>query len=239
MNEITVDDVSVGYGQKAVARDLSATFAAARLTCLLGRNGVGKSTLLRTIAGLLPPLRGDVRIGAVSVSRATRREMARLVSIVQTRRPDVRGITVEQMVAMGRQPYTGLFGKLSAADIALVEEALGQVGITALRSRAVHTLSDGEMQKTMLAKALAQQTPVILLDEPTAFLDYPSKAELMRTLSRVCREAGRTALLSTHDVPQALECSHRVWLMAADGKLSTGTPEEIKKNGLLSRVFGM
>lgn len=213
MNEITVDDVSVGYGQKAVARDLSATFAAARLTCLLGRNGVGKSTLLRTIAGLLPPLRGDVRIGAVSVSRATRREMARLVSIVQTRRPDVRGITVEQMVAMGRQPYTGLFGKLSAADIALVEEALGQVGITALRSRAVHTLSDGEMQKTMLAKALAQQTPVILLDEPTAFLDYPSKQEVLQLLRTLAHEAGKTILLSTHEVELAERMADTLYVM--------------------------
>lgn len=203
MNEIVLSQLSIGYNRKVVAHDLTATFSASTLSCLLGRNGVGKSTLLRTISGYLKPAKNSVFIGKTDVSTASRQEMAHLVSIVQTQRPDVHGITVEEMVAMGRIPHTNLFGTLTENDRVIVRNSLRKINISKLSNRQVNTLSDGEMQKTMLAKALAQQTPVILLDEPTAFLDYPSKVEVLTLLRSLAHDEGKTIVLSTHEVELA------------------------------------
>lgn len=201
--EIVLTNLSVGYSHKAVATKLAATFAAGRLTCLLGRNGVGKSTLLKTIAGTLTPVAGSVTIGGIQTASLSRQERARTVSVVLTQRPDVRGITVAQMVAMGRQPYTNFLGKLQSADRDAMAEAIRLTAIGPLQERMVQTLSDGEWQKTMIAKALAQHTPVILLDEPTAFLDYPSKVEVLSLLGQLAHEQGKTIVLSTHEVELA------------------------------------
>lgn len=203
MFEVVLSHLSIGYGHKVVAEELSATFAEGTLTCLLGRNGVGKSTLLKTICGYLKPVKNGVFIGADDVTTLTKSALARRVSIVLTQRPDVRGITVSEMVAMGRQPYTNRFGTLTAEDRKIVDKALEDVGLQPLRDRHVDTLSDGEMQKAMIAKALAQQTPVILLDEPTAFLDYPSKVEVLTLLRRLAHEQRKTVILSTHEVDLA------------------------------------
>lgn len=232
MNGIEVTNLRMGYSQKTVAKGLTATFAAGQLSCLVGRNGVGKSTLLRTLAGTLPPLAGSVTVGGKTISGTTiggttiggnntrglsRQELARTVSVVLTQRPDVRGVTVEQLVAMGRQPYTNLWGTLRQTDREAVDEAIAQVGIAPLRTRMVHTLSDGEWQKAMLAKALAQHTPVILLDEPTAFLDYPSKVEAMTLLRSLAHDTGKTILLSTHELELAARLADAWWALDPDG----------------------
>lgn len=200
---IHIARLSIGYGQHVVGSGLEAGLAAGRLTCLVGRNGAGKSTLLKTLAGLLKPLAGSVTVDGHDLYALTRQQRARMVAVVLTGRPEVCNITVAELVAMGRQPYTNLWGTLSDDDRRVVEESMERVGIGALRDRMAQTLSDGEWQKTVIAKALAQQTPVVLLDEPTAFLDYPSKVETLTLLARLARQTGKTIVLSTHELELA------------------------------------
>ena len=229
---LSIENLSIGYGSRTVASHLSATLRAGCLTCLVGRNGVGKSTLLKTLSGFLPPLSGTVCISGRDASALTGRERARLVSVVLTGRPEVRMLTVEETVALGRTPYTNLWGRLTAHDTAVIDSSIAAVGIAPLRHRNIGSLSDGECQKVMIAKALAQTTPLVLLDEPTAFLDYPSKAETMRLLKSITMAGGAhgsrvTALLSTHDMEMALRLADRLWVMTSESTLCTGTPGEL------------
>lgn len=208
-----------------------------RLTCLLGRNGMGKSTLLGTIAGFLPALGGEVRIEGRNAAKLSISERARLMSVVLTRRPDSLNVTVSELVAMGRSPYTDFWGRLRTEDREAVNEALGQVGIAELAERKFNSLSDGERQKVMLARALAQQTPIILLDEPTAFLDHPAKAETFALMARIAHELQKTILLSTHDVEIALQHCDDLWLLTRPHGLSAGPKQEIEAQGMLKEVL--
>jgi iron complex transport system ATP-binding protein len=157
--------------------------------------------------------------------------------VVLTEKPDVRNMTVRELVSLGRSPYTGFWGTYSKDDLQIVDEAIEMVGIEALSKRMVHTLSDGERQKVMIAKALAQQTPVIYLDEPTAFLDYPSKVEVLQLLSRISREAGKVIFLSTHDVELALQMADTIWLMTSGEAMAIGSPKMLAEQGALSRFI--
>ena len=224
-------------GACCVASDLNATAQPGTLTCLIGHNGTGKSTLLRTIARLQPSIDGSVLIGDNDISTLKPTHLSRMLSIVLTSRPDVRNMTVEELVALGRAPYTGFWGRLSADDRRIVRHSIESVGITAMAERRVCTLSDGEMQKVMIAKSLAQQTPVILLDEPTAFLDFPGKIDLMLLLQRLAHEERKTILLSTHDLETALQTADRLWLLA-DGALHDGTPHELADRGFIDEYIG-
>ena len=228
---IRIQDLSIGYrtkhSVKCVAEGISDSICSGELTCLLGENGAGKSTLLRTLSGFLPPISGEVFILGKSLSDYKERELATVIGVVLTERTNLQNMTVEELVGMGRSPYTGFWGRLSAEDRAKVGEALDMVGIAGLRERLVQTLSDGERQKVMIAKALAQETPIIFLDEPTAFLDYPSKVEILRLLGRLSHDMGKTIFLSTHDLELALRVADRVWLMSRQGRLQTGLPENL------------
>ncbi len=224
-------------GACCVASDLNATALPGTLTCLIGHNGTGKSTLLRTIARLQSSIDGSVLIGDNDISTLKPTHLSRMLSIVLTSRPDVRNMTVEELVALGRAPYTGFWGRLSADDRRIVRHSIESVGITAMAERRVCTLSDGEMQKVMIAKSLAQQTPVILLDEPTAFLDFPGKIDLMLLLQRLAHEERKTILLSTHDLETALQTADRLWLLA-DGALHDGTPHELADQGFIDEYIG-
>ncbi len=224
-------------GACCVASDLNATALPGTLTCLIGHNGTGKSTLLRTIARLQSSIDGSVLIGDNDISTLKPTHLSRMLSIVLTSRPDVRNMTVEELVALGRAPYTGFWGRLSADDRRIVRHSIESVGITAMAERRVCTLSDGEMQKVMIAKSLAQQTPVILLDEPTAFLDFPGKIDLMLLLQRLAHEERKTILLSTHDLETALQTADRLWLLA-DGALHDGTPHELADQGFIDDYIG-
>ena len=225
------------FGACCVAYDLNATALPGTLTCLIGHNGTGKSTLLRTIARLQQSIDGRVLIGDNDISTLKPTHLSRMLSIVLTSRPDVRNMTVEELVALGRAPYTGFWGRLSADDRRIVRHSIESVGITAMAERRVCTLSDGEMQKVMIAKSLAQQTPVILLDEPTAFLDFPGKIDLMLLLQRLAHEERKTILLSTHDLETALQTADRLWLLA-DGALHDGTPHELADQGFIDDYIG-
>ncbi|MBR6495446.1 MAG: ABC transporter ATP-binding protein [Prevotella sp.] len=230
MKQLFFENLTIGYKigrgkTKVVAEGLSATLESGKLTCLLGRNGTGKSTLLRTLAGLQPPLNGQPTV-------ADRREKQfstvnyqlsivnyqLSVALVLTERPDLRNFTASEVVGLGRTPHTNFWGTLRENDRRIVAESLQLVGIESLANRPFETLSDGEQQKVVIAKALAQQTPIIILDEPTAFLDYPSKREVFELLKKLAHEHDKAILLTTHDIALAKEFADRTWLLA-DGKL--------------------
>lgn len=238
---LTLEHLTTGYkGRKEVypvTENLSASLFAGELTCLIGANGCGKSTLLRTLTAFLPPLAGEVRINGKNLVQYTREELSRLVGVVLTDRIEVRNLRVDELVAMGRMPYTGFWGRLSSVDRHWVDEAMDQVGIRPLAHRPVHSLSDGEMQKVLVAKALAQETPFIFLDEPTAFLDYPSKLDLFLLLRRLAGEQQKTIFLSTHDLDLALQLADRLWLLDRKRGLHTGLPEDLAAQGILTEFF--
>ena len=236
---IRIEHLAIGYrgrrGAKVIARGLNATVPGGELTCLLGQNGVGKSTLLRTLSAFLPPLEGEILLLGRPLGDYSIKELSRTIGVVLTERTRLVNLTVRELVGMGRNPYMGFWGRLTKQDYALVDEAIAQVGIEPLAGRMIQTLSDGERQKVMIAKALAQQTPVIFLDEPTAFLDFPSKVETMHLLLRLTRETGKTIFLSTHDLELALQMADRLCLMKEG--LRVGTLEELAADGTMERFF--
>lgn len=244
MNKETIrlDDLSIGYSikkhhTKEVASHIQATIRSGELTCLLGENGVGKSTLLRTLSAFQPKLSGHIWLLGREVESYTDRQLSRIISVVLTERCEIRNMTVRDLVGMGRSPYTGFWGRLSQNDWEVVDRSIRLVGIEVLASRMVHTLSDGERQKVMIAKALAQETPIIFLDEPTAFLDYPSKVEIMQLLYRLIQTTEKTIFLSTHDLDLALEIADKIWLMERKQGITTGTPEDLALSGRLKSFF--
>lgn len=245
MNEhkitVTAENLTIGYRRGAtgitVAQGIDGSLSSGELTCLLGPNGAGKSTLLRTITGYLPPLGGDVMLFGKPVSTYTPLQISRNIGVVLTDRISVQDMTARQVVETGRSPYTGFWGRLSAADKAIVNHAMKAIGIAGLAQKPVSDLSDGERQKTMIAKALAQQTPVVFLDEPTAFLDYPSKVDTMELLRTLAHERDMTMFMSTHDIGLALDICDRVWLMDSEGNVTIGTPGELIRSGILEKIL--
>jgi iron complex transport system ATP-binding protein len=238
---IEIKALSTGYRGKnnvtVVAHDINATIYGGELTCLLGPNGAGKSTLLRTLSAFLPPVSGDIIIMGRNLQDYSDKELAKVIGVVLTEKTDLRNMTVEDLVGLGRSPYTGFWGTLHQQDREIVANAIEMVGITALKDRMVQTLSDGERQKVMIAKALAQETPIIFLDEPTAFLDFPSKVELMQLLHRLSRTTGKTIFLSTHDLDMALQIADTIWLMDQSKGVFIGTPKELADKGTLQDFF--
>lgn len=245
MQTVILRDLSIGYAtkgnEKVVACGLNAAINSGELTCLLGQNGIGKSTLLRTLSAFQPALGGDVLLNTEGnhtfhLSSLTSHLLSRIIGVVLTEKLTIKNMTAEELIAMGRAPYTGFWGRLTEEDHQVVCEAIRLVGIEPLAGRMIQTLSDGERQKVMIAKALAQQTPIIYLDEPTAFLDYPSKVEMMQLLRRLAVQEQKTIFLSAHDVELSLQVADCIWLMDTD-QLYVGTPHQLAKQGALSRFI--
>jgi len=238
---VTLNDLSIGYknkqGTRVVAEHITANIRRGCLTCLLGENGVGKSTLLKTLSAFQSQLSGSICIQGRELSVYSERELARTIGIVLTEKPDVQQMTAMELVEMGRAPYTGFWGRLNDEDRKACEEAMRLIDISHLKNRLIETLSDGERQKVMIAKALAQQTPIIYLDEPTAFLDYPSKVDMLLLLSRISRETQKTVFLSTHDLELALQMADEIWLMTRSNGIQIGTPHELAQSGALSQFI--
>lgn len=243
MKETTIRlrDLSIGYpdkhNTKRVAEHLNASIHSGELTCLLGTNGVGKSTLLRTLSAFQPPLGGTIDLLDRPLSTYDDRQLATVIGVVLTEKSDIRNMTVEELVGLGRSPYTGFWGTLKEGDRQIVHEAIARVRIEPLTQRMVHTLSDGERQKVMIAKALAQETPIIFLDEPTAFLDFPSKVEVMQLLHNLTHTLQKTVFMSTHDLELALQIADKIWLMDRTNGIAIGTPEDLSLEGKLSSFF--
>jgi iron complex transport system ATP-binding protein len=211
------------------------TIGTGQLICLLGPNGSGKSTLLRTLAGLQPALAGSVELeGQTGFSSAG---LAKKISLVLTDRVVGSQLDVYSLVSLGRYPWTGWLGGLTEDDRAAIRLAIESTGIGDLLERKVYTLSDGETQKVMLARALAQDTPLLMLDEPTAHLDLPSRIRLMRLLHQLARDLNKGILLSTHELDLALQVADEVWLLQVAGPLYKGTPEDLILDGVFEAVF--
>lgn len=234
---LTIGYTTSGKRPVVVARGLDLTLTQGELVCLLGPNGAGKSTLMRTLAGMQPPLGGRVRINGDDVSALKPRELAARLSVVLTDRPNIGLMNGYALVALGRHPYTDWTGRLSRYDEAVVHWAVESVGALDVAERPVMELSDGQRQKLMIARALAQESQVILLDEPTAYLDLPRRVEIMHLLRQLAAHTQRAVLLSTHDLDLALRSADTLWLMSG-GRVRVGTPEDLVLNGAFEDTFG-
>ena len=238
---IEIQDLTIGYSFKKnsriVAEHINSDIYSGELTCLLGANGIGKSTLLRTLSAFLPKLSGNICISGKNLNEYSDRDLATLISVVLTDKIEIKNMTSRELIGLGRSPYTGFWGSLGEDDEIIVNEAISLVKIESLADRMVHTLSDGERQKVMITKALVQETPIILLDEPTAFLDFPSKVEIMQLLHRLSRKTNKTIFLSTHDLELALQIADKIWLMDKQKGIQIGTPEDLSINGALNSFF--
>ena len=234
-------DLCIGYRtgkqENIVHQHLDFELHAGELTCLLGANGAGKSTLLRTLSASQPSLGGELRMLGKPLKEYTEKERSRTIGVVLTDKTFAGGLSVYELVALGRQPHTGFFGRLTKEDRRIVEEAMENVGIAHKARNYTAELSDGERQKVMIAKALVQECPLILLDEPTAFLDVVSRIEIMHLLHRLAIEQDKAILLSTHDIEQALVLSDKLWLLSKEEGLQCGVTEDIILNHRMDSLF--
>lgn len=226
-NILSINNLSIGYRDKVVAENICAEICSGQMVCLIGRNGTGKSTLLKTIAGFLSPLYGGVEFDNRKLETMTKKELARTIGIVLTGRTLGQNLSVEEMVGMGRSPYTGFFGRLTDKDKEIVDRSIEMIGIDNLRNRKIANLSDGEYQKVIIAKTLAQQTPIILLDEPTAFLDFQSKVDVMELALNLAHSEGKIILMTTHDINLAMKIADKLWIMKNKNILRKPSGEEI------------
>lgn len=238
---ITATNIAIGYRKgknlRTVQQGLTLKAGKGEFIAILGPNGCGKSTLLRTLGGLQPVLAGTVMVDGTPLSTLTPAARATRLSLVLTEPVQVIYMSVRALVAMGRHPYTTLTGRLTAADHKAVDKALHAVRMEAFADRYLQELSDGERQRVMIAKALAQDTPLVLLDEPTSHLDLPNRVETMLLLRKLVAETQKTILLSTHEIDLALRLADRIWLMQPQGGVVEGTPETLMAQGLLQSVF--
>lgn len=229
--------LSIGYGKYIVQQQLNLTAKSGHLICLLGTNGSGKSTLLRTLAGLQKALRGDVLINNISLSKLSNNQRSKIFSLVLTDTINEENMTVFDLVALGRFPYTNWIGNLSEEDKKIILTAIEQVNLSQKAHSYLHEISDGEKQRAVIAKALTQDTPLVLLDEPTAHLDLPNRIEIMLLLRKLSVNTRKTFILSTHELDLAIQVADNIWLMHEKG-VEVGIPEDLMLNGRFQNIFG-
>ena len=233
---IQLSNISLAFGERTLIEGATTRFECGEMVALLGRNGTGKSTLLRAIAKLGEVAQGDIMVDGRAISEIDIRTFARLVAFVNTERVDIDSMRAYDLVAIGRSPYTDWMGRLTNEDREIIERAMQITGVDKLADRMVETLSDGECQRVMIARALAQDTPVILLDEPTAFLDLPNRYELCTLLSRLAHDEGKLILFSTHELDIALTLADSIALVDTPRLVHLPTSEMIA-SGNLERLF--
>jgi iron complex transport system ATP-binding protein len=244
MNEaiLTTRNLEIGYRlprreSRAVAKDINIALHRGELVCLLGPNGAGKSTLMRTLCAMQPALGGTVELDGADVFTVSPKERARRLAVVLTERVSAGLLDAYTLVSLGRHPHTGWTGRLTPTDHDVIRWALEATGAAEFAQRHIGDLSDGERQRVMMARALAQEPSVMILDEFTAFLDLPLRVEMMRLLRSLARQTNRAILLSTHDLDFALRTADQVWLLPKDGKLHAGLPEGLVLDGSFQKAF--
>lgn len=235
-HRIETKHLDIGYGQKVVQHQLSLSTCEGELTALCGPNGAGKSTLLRTLCGLQPALGGEVIINGKQLQEMKDADRAKAMALVLTDKIMEDRLTVFDLVAMGRVPFLAWHGGLSKKDVEMTEESLRQVGLLHKRNDNITNISDGERQRVMVAKALAQETPIILLDEPTSHLDLPSRIEITLLLKELAHATNKTIILSTHELDLAIQSADHIWLMNRQG-VRAAIPEDLMIDGEMQATF--
>ncbi len=238
---LTTHNLAVGYRngkqQVTLLSGLNLHLNKGKLVALLGQNGAGKSTLLRAITCDERPIGGTIEVDGKNLLEMPQKERSRLLGLVSTERIQAGALTVEELVGLGRQPHTGFLGRLDDEDHRIVRQAMADAGIAAKAGDYIASLSDGERQKAMIARALAQETPLIVLDEPTAFLDVASRIETMRLLQTLAHDRGKAVLLSSHDISQSLMLADELWLITTDRQVLTGTTTDLVAAGAMDHLF--
>lgn len=232
-------NISIGYGGKkpvTISGNISLALKKGTLTALIGANGIGKSTLLRTLSGLQKPLKGEIILGDKNLNSYTPLALAQQLSLVLTESPAAGNLTVFELVSLGRQPYTNWLGSLTPDDIAKVKEALTLTQTLHLADKKYYEISDGQLQNVMIARALAQDTPIIILDEPTTHLDLPHKVSLLRLLKKLAAEQDKCIVFSTHDLDLAVQMADELLVMKK-GHLIQGSPDELIDGNHLNSIF--
>ncbi len=240
--KLEIAGLTTGYpsGKRAgvtLQRDMYAVLKPGKLVCLLGPNGAGKSTLLRTLAGFQKPLAGSVLLNGRPLDHYDLKALARALSVVLTDRFSELYLTAFDVVRMGRFPYVSFFGKMKSEDLALIRKTMESLGVSALQDKLFYNLSDGERQKVLIARALVQDTPFLLLDEPVAFIDSPGRIEIMELLRSLAHKQGKAVLMTTHDLETALHYTDFLWLMHRNKPLLTGIPEDLVLQGRVEEYF--
>ncbi|MFP2996517.1 ABC transporter ATP-binding protein [Spongiivirga sp. MCCC 1A20706] len=237
---LALENVSIGYKesgkQSVISKGINVDFTKGTLIAIVGANGVGKSTLLRTLSNLQPALLGAIKIEGKSIKEFQPNELASQLSLVLTEQIASKNLTVGEIVALGRQPYTNWIGTLSEKDQLLIKQALKATHTLELADKKCHQLSDGQFQKVMIARALAQETPLIILDEPTTHLDMYHKAYILNLLKKLCADFDRTIIFSTHEIELALQLSDHLLVMKTN-TVEFGTPEELIKEQVFESLF--
>ena len=233
---IQIRNLKLGFDSKILMQSGNVDIPQGELIGLIGRNGVGKSTLLRCISGIEQPMAGTILVAGEPVETMSPAQRAKIVSFVATENVRINGLRVKDVVGFGRSPYTDWFGRMSDEDNQIVTRALESVMMQSFSEKSIDTLSDGERQRVMIARALAQDTPVVLLDEPTAFLDIPNKYQISQLLSRLAKELNRSILYSTHDLAVAEHFCDKL-LIIDNGEFTIDTPQRLKENGTLEKLF--
>lgn len=238
---VQLDNVSIGYpgkrGPGIIQSGLTLEADKGEMIALIGKNGCGKSTLLRSIACLQPILEGVIRLDGSNLAEMSATNRARRVSVVLTGQEATASFTVRELISIGRDPYTGWLGSLSEEDNRVISQAITMTYLDGFEERNIHELSDGERQRVFIARALAQDTPVILLDEPTSHLDLPNRINSMLLLQKLAREAGKTIFISTHELETAMQVADKLWLMEKGKGVAVGVPEDMVLNGDFDTVF--
>lgn len=236
MNVFKVENVSIGYSNKILFKDLNFEIKTGVLTSLLGSNGIGKSTLLKTISRLLQPISGSLFIDQQPINQLIQVDFSKLVSVVLTNENVNKELTVHELVKLGRQPYTNWLDQLTAEDAAFIEQTFVACEIADLAQRKLSQLSDGQLQRSLIARAVVQDTPFIFLDEPSTHLDLYHKVRLFKLLKNLCEEHNKCILFSTHDLDLALQLSHEIMLLK-DEHFYHDTTENLIKEGVFDRFF--
>jgi len=241
MSILTTQQLSIGYSKKGktdiIQSGLDLQLRAGELVCLIGPNGSGKSTLLRTLTGLQKSLSGKTLIDGQDISRIKQHEKAMMLALVLTERVDIENTTVYNLVSLGRHPHSNWWGNVTDQEDVIIREAIEMVHMDHKMHKNINELSDGERQRAMIAKALAQDTPIIMLDEPTAHLDLPNRVEIMLLLHKLAHKTQKAILLSTHELDLALQAADRIWLISTDHGIESGVPEDLVFNGSFNRTF--